>query len=341
MKKTISKNVRIICCIIAMILIIFDSGSAINGAKEGIKLCLCTVIPSLFPYCVLSIWFRSLISGYDLRWLRPIERFCAMPEGTGNILLLGLLGGYPIGAICVENAVKEKQLTQTDAKYLRAICNNAGPSFIIGIIGCVLKNKTRTFMLIFIQALSAIITNIILSDHCATYVKRSKHKAIDLAETLTQASRCMVSVSSIIVLFRTFLSVLYKYSYQMIPNKIWALMVGFIELTNGILLLPDLIQEEIMFIAAAGMISFGGLCTIMQTLAISSPGSGRSYVFAKSIQAFVSIILAYLYLHLHNILLFFITYCLSWFFIILLKKKRTRRLNNILKNSRNSVKNTV
>ena len=237
-------------------MILFDSNCAITGARDGIKLCLYTVLPSLFPYCVLSILFRSLITEYSFRWMHPLERLCFFPEGTGIIFLLGLLGGYPIGAICVEKAVVQRQLSNNNARYLRAIYNAAGPSFIIGILGSIIKNRRLLFMLIVIQALSAILTNLILAPPKYSQKVVSKpQKPLTLAQSINQAYPCMLNVCGLIILSRVMISYISRYLCKYISKQLWAIIAGAIELTNGIILLNHFQNEHVIFIIAAGMLS--------------------------------------------------------------------------------------
>ena len=46
-----------------MLALILDGRTAIDGARQGIELCLRTVIPSLFPFFVLSILLTSSLLG--------------------------------------------------------------------------------------------------------------------------------------------------------------------------------------------------------------------------------------------------------------------------------------
>ena len=77
----------------AMLILVLDSKTALLGAQKGIELCIYTVIPSLFPFFVISILLTGALSGSSLAMLRPILRFCKMPEGSGNLLTVGPGGG--------------------------------------------------------------------------------------------------------------------------------------------------------------------------------------------------------------------------------------------------------
>lgn len=299
MKNRSARILSLSLCIIAMLLLIYDSKYAIEGAKEGVELCIYTVIPTLFPFCVLSIILRSLLSDRSLPILRPIERLCAMPKGCGTIFLIGALGGYPIGAICIEQAVKDKSLTQKEARYLRAVCNNAGPSFIIGMVAASFQNMRLGLNLIIIQALSAALSCLLLSGELNGHIQMNREKSIKVSEAIKQSCSSMANICGIIVFFRAFMNVAKVYLSPYISKELWTMFIGTLELTNGIISLSVLSREDFIFIAAAGMLSFGGLCVAMQTISISSPGAGKYYLIGKSLQAVISILLAYLYVKLN------------------------------------------
>jgi hypothetical protein len=286
-----------------MLLLILDARNAIAGAKNGIELCLNVVIPTLFPFCVLSVLLRSSIAFESPSFLRPIEKLCSMPRGCGTIFLLGLLGGYPIGAICIEQAVKDKSMTYDEAKYLRAICNNAGPSFIIGMLSTIFNSIQLGYMLILIQALSAILTCMILSNKSSNSVYVKNNKRVKFSEAIKRSCISMMNICGIIVFFRAFMNIARFYISPYIPKFLWIAIVGILELTNGVSILSEFSAEAITFIVAAGMISFGGICVAIQAISVSSPGSGKYYLIGKSLQAVLSMILAGLYIRLKNLFL--------------------------------------
>lgn len=333
MKKKTMNILSFSLCIFSMILLILDSKYAIEGAKDGIILCLYTVIPTLFPFCVLSIIFRSMISYQRASVLHPFERLCGMPEGCGTIFLLGLLGGYPIGAICIEQAVKEKSITPHNAKYLRAVCNNAGPSFIIGMLSESFRYKPYLFILLLIQGLSAILSCLILCRKANSNFRLFSQKTVKLTDAVKQACASMSNVCGIIVLFRVFMNIANHYLSSFVSTEIWVALVGILELTNGVHLLTNLMHEELIFMAAAGLLSFGGICVALQTISVSSPGAGKHYLIGKTIQAMIAVMLAYFYIKIGC--LFIIIYIIL-FACIRIFKTVSKNKHNISKNSRNS-----
>ena len=104
---------------IAMLVLILDSPTALSGAKNGIEICLQSVIPSLFPFFVLSILLTSGLTGQRSPIIRPLSFFTGIPQGSESIFLTGLLGGYPVGAQAVGSAYRMGVLTDTEAARMQ------------------------------------------------------------------------------------------------------------------------------------------------------------------------------------------------------------------------------
>lgn len=86
-----------ICVSFGMLALILDGRTAIDGARQGIELCLRTVIPSLFPFFVLSILLTSSLLGSSLAVLRPLGRLFGMPDGAESLLIRRFWAGIPWG----------------------------------------------------------------------------------------------------------------------------------------------------------------------------------------------------------------------------------------------------
>ena len=140
-----------------MMVLILDSRTAVEGIREGIDLCLKTLIPSLFPFFVLSILMTGNLSGRKLQVLRPIGRLCGVPEGCDSLIVTGFLGGYPVGAQSIALAWEQGVLSQEDAKRLLGFCSNAGPAFLFGVVGPAFDTAWVPWLLWAIHMASALI----------------------------------------------------------------------------------------------------------------------------------------------------------------------------------------
>ena len=111
--------------------------AAASAAREALALCLKSVLPSLFPFFVLS---SLLVAGGGAaalgRALEPMMRPLFRLGGAGaGALVLGLVGGYPVGARTAAELHRRGALSRSEAERLLGFCNNAGPGFILGVCG--------------------------------------------------------------------------------------------------------------------------------------------------------------------------------------------------------------
>ena len=118
-----------------MLILILDSKTALSGASGGIDLCIRTLIPSLFPFFVLSVLLTGALSGQAGKYLRSIGTICKVPEGAESLIAVSILGGYPAGAQNVSVLFRRGQINASQAARLLAFCNNAGPAFIFSAVG--------------------------------------------------------------------------------------------------------------------------------------------------------------------------------------------------------------
>jgi hypothetical protein len=137
-KKT--SKISLILKLFAMILLIVDSKTALSGTAQGVDLCIRTVIPSLFPFFVISVLMTSALLEQPLPFLKHLGRICGIPAGSEGIFLLGLIGGYPVGAQAVAQAWKAGSISEKAAKRMLGFCNNCGPSFLFGIAAVLFRS---------------------------------------------------------------------------------------------------------------------------------------------------------------------------------------------------------
>ena len=124
---------------------------SLEAAREGITLCLDVLIPSLFPFFVLSsLLIETGVAGLCAR---PLSRWMYPLFGVGGAgaaaLVLGLIGGYPAGARTIAQLVERGECSREEARRLSRFCNNCGPAFFLGAVGMgVFGSKEVGFLLL-------------------------------------------------------------------------------------------------------------------------------------------------------------------------------------------------
>ena len=292
------RNMTLLLSSFAMIILILDSQSAFEATSQGIQLCIQTIIPSLFPFFILSSLLTSSLSGGAFTLLSPVEYVLRIPKGAGTIFLAGILGGYPVGARCLREAYDSKQLSEADACRMLSFCSNAGPSFLFGIIAVFFPDLKYCWALWEIHILSAVITGVLTPGKPEGRAHLRSGNAVSLPQALHGAIRTTAIVCGWVILFRLILSFPCRWFLWAVPDWLRVLSVGLTELSNGCILLDELSPLKVRFIIASALLGFGGLCVTMQTKSIWGSLPFGSYLRGKLLQTAVSTLLAVDYLFL-------------------------------------------
>lgn len=279
--------------------LLWDSAAAAEAVRQGIELCFASVIPALFPFFAVSSLLVSLGLGNAARRLERPFRAAFRCGGAGAAaFLLGLLGGYPVGAATVASLVRRGDVSPAEGQRLLAFCSNAGPAFILGIAGLGVFGSARAGAYLYlIHAAAAVVTGLLLRGRGGgEYGHRAPERAAPpvraFLDAVQGAAAAMGRVCAFVVFFRVVLA-LAEHRVGALPA--WA--AGFWELTNGILRLEPTRDG---FVTAAALLGWGGVSVHGQTAAVLE-GTGLRmgrYLLGKAVQAAVSAALAALVWHL-------------------------------------------
>ena len=278
----------------AMLVMILDSKTAAASARDGVELCIRTVIPSLFPFFVLSGVINSCLFGQNFGLLQPLARITKIPKGSESLLLLSFLAGYPIGAQLIAQSYRAGNLSIKTAKRMLGFCNNAGPAFLFGILSPLFTNMGILWLLWGIHIFSAIVTGWLLPDEEHEMCHIPPKTPITISQSLYNAIKAMASVCGWIVLFRVVLGFCNRWFLWIFPAEVQVLFTGLLELANGCILLQNIPQAGMRFLLAGIVLSFGGLCVGMQTMSVTEDLGTGWYFPGKVLQTALTILFAYI-----------------------------------------------
>lgn len=149
--------------IMALILSLYAKETS-EAARNALYMCLDVVIPSLFPFFVLSRMILPFISSFSCpKFLKHfVERFFRMPYYTLIVIILGYLSGYPTGAKLSRDMFDEGLINSRQASRLITVSNNCSPLFIMGTIGAGLFKSIKTgFVILIIHWISGLIAAVL------------------------------------------------------------------------------------------------------------------------------------------------------------------------------------
>ena len=180
-----------------------------TGALQGLLYCGNILIPSLFPFMVLSTFIvNSGIADVLGNFLSPITKKLFHTDGSvGVVILLGLIGGFPVGAKGVATLYSEKKINIETARALTMFLVGGGPGFVIFVVGGSLYNNAFTGLLLWI---SQIITQLILGIWSCRHIKYipekiTKEKHIPISNAIVESTQSgvngIMSLCGLVIIF--------------------------------------------------------------------------------------------------------------------------------------------
>ena len=280
-----------ICSSLAMLFLILDGKTAILGARQGISLCIQTVIPSLLPFFFLTGIIVSSIGSASLPFLRPIARVCRLPEGAGAYLIPAFLGGYPMGAQAINDGIRRRQLSPETGRRMLHFCSNAGPAFLFGMVAPLFPNILAGFSLWAIHVLTALLIGMGMPGTAQGQACREPRPATP-SESMAGAVRALALVCGWVICFQILTAFFDRCFSEILPISVRVVVSGILELAGGCSRLLQIDSLALRYVYASGMLGFGGLCVLMQTASVLTELPVRNYLVGKLLHGLLSMLTA-------------------------------------------------
>lgn len=317
------KNKLALCAaVFSMFVLIFASGEVITYCRSSLSLCAELILPSLFPFLIVSILLSRLgLPAMLGRAAAPLARRLFGVSGAGaTALIIGLCGGYPLGAAYVSDMAERGAISRREGERLLGFCNNSGPAFIIGAVGAGAFSSVQAGIYLYaIHALSAIFTGIIFrlilgridappqtGDVCAQNPPPPT-LAYALPAAIKEACISATNICGFVICFGMVVGLIDSGGVlSLIIGRLseitgWelhalrALITGMLELGTGAGALRGLRVSPPALALAAFLLGWGGVSVHFQTMALICDGemNGALHFAGRLICAIIATILAY------------------------------------------------
>ncbi len=301
MKKMPTTFKAILCTYIIFCMIFFHERVS-SEITSALKLWSGVLTPSLFPYLVLSQYITSSNVMDIFAPVRLIvQKIFNISSAGANVYLCSLVSGYPSGAACVNELYKEKVISKDEAERLVCFTNNAGPLFLISVVGAnMLGSAADGLALYFIQTISASLAGIFLGK-CVKKCHNDAHKIKPRGKAITLCTQDAISIMLAIggyVVLSSLLGEIGIITIEAIPvygkqisHIAKAVIYFLLEISNSMKVLSSFGNSRLTFALIAGASSWSGLCVLMQIKSlIPKEFLARKIVVAKIFQSATSFI---------------------------------------------------
>ena len=239
-------------------------------AGEALKLCACAVIPSLFPFMVLSpLLVESLPKGG-----RSGAAVCR------SAFLIGMVTGFPVGAVTVAQMYRGGRLDKDRAERLLGVCSGAGPAFLIGYAGnalwgsaaagwCYILFQTAASLVLYLWYMRS-------ADKAPSPLSRAPETtsapSLSLPAAIRGAVQNVLAVCGFVVFFSVLRGLLCDVcTVLQLPLSLSLLLNGGTEMTGGLAEVAACAFQGTPagFVLSALFVGFGGVCVMMQVSAFA------------------------------------------------------------------------
>lgn len=252
------------------LMMIFSDGCK-KGVAEGLDLCLRVLVPSLFPFmAAVGLTVKSGLCHKLGRALSKPTKLIFGLDGTfAPVIILSLIGGYPVGARAISQLYKQGAVSakQAERAAMFAVC--AGPGFLISFVGAgIYHNETVGLIILCSQILSVIILGILLNIFSRNKDSEPIHNtsvspipfSTAIVESARDAAGSMAGICSLVLLFSAVTGICEELISNQTVNDI---ITSALEVCSAVCTLPKNYPIEV----SAFVIGFGGICVHFQIFA--------------------------------------------------------------------------
>ena len=250
------KSLPLLLCLGLALLLVIYSPLASRGAREGLALCGRVLIPSLYPFFVVGNVYAELGNqkGREKKHLgRVLYCLLRQPPAALGAILLGLLGGYPMGAKMAVGCMEKGALTRAQAQRLQLFCVNAGPAYLLGAVGAELLNSRRAGLLLLVSLTSASLVMAFLSRFyqgagsriqdageppapslltpAPSLLTPASYPLTPILSAVSRATAAIIGVCAWVILFSSLCALL-----RLLPHALWPAIPGLhalLEVSGG------------------------------------------------------------------------------------------------------------
>lgn len=135
-QEQVRKALYTLFFLLLTVLILTNSQKSLYYALNGLDLWFTKMIPSLFPFMILSgIMIRlKLTEGFAAILYPVLSPIWRVQKNVIYAMIMGFLCGFPMGAKVTCDLLKRDMITEREAHFLLAFCNNIGPVYFLSFV---------------------------------------------------------------------------------------------------------------------------------------------------------------------------------------------------------------
>lgn len=295
-KRKSKKTADVLVFFAFLIILIFFASQIKSAIIYGIKLSVSSIIPSLFPFMILSDYLVSITSdagngkaGFFF------EKIFGISGGGLTSFICGAVCGFPLGISCAKELHNQGSITKSEFERLSFFVNNPSLAFTVCAVGLGMRGSLCDGLILYFSVLiSAVFVGLVLRS------KREKKRipyinsrqSFDLVSSIKNAAYSSITISSYVIFFSAALGVI---STLIKSDAVLIIASPFLEVGSASKIISEAtaLPYALSMALSAFALGFSGFSVHLQAFAVMPPDSPRAkYLLMKLLGGVIAFFLA-------------------------------------------------
>lgn len=257
-----------------------------KAIHDGIILCAFSIIPSLFPFFVISDFLMSCSSSDGIVG-RCFQKIFGISSVGCTAFICGTLCGFPIGVSAATDLYRKGSLTSDECERLAGISTNPSLAFVISGVGASINGHVKYGILLYLSVIfSALAVGIIFAKK---HTKNKNTRIItgqnfDIVASIKKAGTSSINVSCYIIFFCAVLGVIHNLIKS---NLLFTLAAAILEIGNAVSVIKKASDLSPLFtqIMTGFALGFSGISVHLQAFSyFPKELSKKKFLLMKAMQ---------------------------------------------------------
>ena len=291
------------CICLCFIMLLF-SRELKSGVYNGFLLAFQNVIPTLFPFFILSdIWSAFFRLSQRNFFSRLFSSFFKVNTSLTTPFLCGLICGFPIGVKMGCDLYQKNLISKNELQRFCGFANNPSAAFVISGIGLgLLNNIYYGVILYFSTVFSAFLTGFVFrkSEHKLSDQAHISRQSYNFVDSVKSAAFSSINVSSYIIISSALITLI----SSLVHNYLFSTLISsLIEVSNAVSIISTCTEISICYrlIFISFAVAFSGFSVHMQAFSFMPKELSRlKYLSMKLCQGLISAVLTAFIIYLKS-----------------------------------------
>ena len=273
------KKYKNIILTVVLVIFLLNIDLVIKSVNDSCILFFNKIFVSVFPFIILS----DILLYYDYHLFlekifgKTLSKLFNVKKSTSIIFILSLLTCAPNNAIYIKDMLERNEIDINEAEIILTYTSFSSISFVIGTIGVYLyKSIIIGLILWLIILLNNILIGISLrnkktisNSNAITNNKQISNIFLLLKESTIKGINTSFIILGNLIVFSIMINLFLKYIH--LNNIISSIIIGFIEMTNGIIMTSNLnISLLSKIFITSFILTFSSMSVLFQSFSILS-----------------------------------------------------------------------